>query len=203
MSQSTSTTSINRSYDVEADTHDDTVSDSGSAGNLLSSTSSFYDWETLRDDVLTNSVHYTIRYLTLTISIAMLVIAIILLYNNNLNHYFTIALGISGLLYLLLEKTILPLNWLCSSYFWYPLSSLSYTGYLLSMITAYMYTDMLIDVNGDTSHTTIWSGNLWDWFVIYVICLSGNVLCALCVSAFIEKPLIHIAKNIDMTGIRS
>jgi hypothetical protein len=47
------------------------------------------------------------------------------------------AMASVGILFFGLEGTIVLLSWVCSWYIWYPLAMLSYTGYLLSILTCY------------------------------------------------------------------
>ncbi len=68
------------------------------------------------------------------------------------------------------------------------------------MLTAYMFTDLLINVNLDRQLIP-WTGNLWDWLMTFFFCFTLNLLFAIAAGFLIERPLMHLSKKLTFDWI--
>lgn len=111
-----------------------------------------------------------------------------------------VALGTMGLLFFALEKVVLwPWSYVCRWWIWYPVGMLSYTGYLLSILTGYVFFATKADMEGASSwnvssDTEGWlKYNLYFWAI-----LALNLIGATMMSFLIERPLMNLSKAIDV-----
>lgn len=112
----------------------------------------------------------------------------------------SVALGTMGLLFFALEKVLLwPWSWICRWWVWYPIGMLSYTGYLLSILTAYLFFAVKGEVEGaqdwDVSTNTEgwWRYTVYFWVVLFI-----NLVGATMLSFAVERPLMNLSKAIDV-----
>jgi hypothetical protein len=61
---------------------------------------------------------------------------------------FASGIGCSAILFFAMEGTIYPITWVLSQYIWYTVGMLSYTAYLLSILTCYTYFSIKLALNG-------------------------------------------------------
>ncbi len=102
-------------------------------------------------NVYDNALHYFMRYSCIVLSLLGIGHAIYSMWVNTemaMSNYLVFAAGAGGIVYLCLEKSFYFVHWGLSRYFWFPLASLSYNGYLYSLPAAYMYSDYLWSSNG-------------------------------------------------------
>lgn len=111
---------------------------------------------------------------------------------------FATSLSTIGLLFFSLEGTIYPWAWLCRQYAFFTLGSLTYTGYLLSIPTVYVFFTILLKLN---NHETVtWTedmglGTYVGWYLLVIVI---NLFFALIFSFLVERPLLNISKNVEI-----
>eukprot|EP01038_Epipyxis_sp_PR26KG_P009424 gene9424-12698_t len=105
---------------------------------------------------------------------------------------FIVSMCAISLAYVALEGTLWPVSWFFQLYVWYPIASLSYTGYLFSLMVSYQYASFLYKINDGEKE--IWNGSIWDFVWIYFQVLVTILLFALALSLIVEKPFLNIAR---------
>ncbi len=98
------------------------------------------------EDIYDNPLHYFMRYICIALSLLAIGHAFYSIWVNHLDgmtNYLVFAAATGGIAYLCLEKSLYFVHWGLSRYFWFPLASLSYNGYLYSLPAAYMYGNYL------------------------------------------------------------
>eukprot|EP01034_Spumella_vulgaris_P025363 gene25363-31813_t len=106
---------------------------------------------------------------------------------------FVVAACALGLAFVALEGTLWPVAWFFQMYVWYPIASLSYTGYLFSMMVSYEYAGIRLAMNDGA--TVSWTGDVWDYVLIYCEVIVVVLLLALGLSMAVEKPFLNIARD--------
>lgn len=181
---------------------DNMIDDTTTSGSKPTVTSSLLmNWSTWVEDLQFNTWHYIIRYAMIAVSIYFFIFFMIDMEDGFMSYVFMAGCGTAGLMFIGLEKTLFPIRWILSWYLWFPFASLSYNGYLYSMLTGYMFTDFLINVNHDRQILP-WTGNLWDWLMTFFCCFTLSLLFAVAVGFLIERPFMHLSKKLTFDWIR-
>lgn len=104
----------------------------------------------------------------------------------------------ASVLFLALEGTIFPIKWILTQYPWYILGSLTYTGYLLSIMTSYTVAAYGLYWNNNEQLTWDETNGLSRYAQYYWMIVAINLCLAIVLTFLVERPFMNLSKAIEL-----
>lgn len=118
-------------------------------------------------------------------------------YNQYKSFAYTLfALTVAAVAYLGLEGTLWPINYVLSSYIFFPIASLAYTSGVINIMNSFMYGGWICGATGVEAGDFVWEGTAWDYLFLYFQVLFLNLACGLILSLLVERPFMNLGKRV-------
>lgn len=111
---------------------------------------------------------------------------------------FVSGVGAASLLFFALEGSLYPIKWFFSWWIWYPIGMLSYTGYLLSILTTYTFFATMSYYHNNVSLTWSTENAMAKYVGYYWLLVLINLSLAAVMTFASERPMMNLSKALDI-----